>query len=787
MNKTFATALTLAFCLLGITIPTYSQNCNLTVDAGPDQVLCAPGDATINANASEIPLFINWSPTDGLSDPTSLNTTATVSTTTSYEVTVSSTSPVNLITNGDFSQGDVGFTSDYIYGTGGGVGLLSNEGQYAIADDAGDTHNHFDHCDDHTGGGEMMVVNGSGDPDNVWCQTVNISQNTAYFFSAWVTSVVTQNPADLQFSVNGNLLGTVFNAPSNTCSWNEFSTSWYSGPVTTIEICIANVNDDPAGNDFAIDDITLFEICESTDEITITVADLNANFSANNDYCQDEAAFSPDLFLGNDATPDGEWTLDGTAFTTFDPASISAGMHTLMYTVVEGNCEVSSQQQINITAATSAGNPLSEPSLCEGESTLFTLADLLEGEDMGGEWEETSTNPSSPGAFNDISGTFDTDGQLPGTYTFRYTTIGNFPCPDDESVINIIINAAPIADAGEELSLGCGINEVSIGGSATSTDGNYSYQWTSLGGSPVVDPNMPFTEVEKADTYILTVTDLDSGCTATDEVTITANVNTVEAFGFATPLSCFGENDGTITVDSVAGGTAPYSYALDDGVFTSTPSFSNLAAGNYLITVRDANGCEVTEEFIIPQAQELSVQLISNANTDPPLILLGDSLNIELLVNKPIEEIVSINWSENVENCDNCTSFNVSPSFNSSYTVEVEDIGGCTATASINVSVNRDLRIFVPNAFSPNDDGINDLFMIYSGNQINLVKSFQVMNRWGDLIFTANDFQPEDPENAWDGSFNGKMLNPGVYIYLAEVELADGEVVVISGDVTLLY
>jgi gliding motility-associated-like protein len=114
-------------------------------------------------------------------------------------------------------------------------------------------------------------------------------------------------------------------------------------------------------------------------------------------------------------------------------------------------------------------------------------------------------------------------------------------------------------------------------------------------------------------------------------------------------------------------------------------------------------------------------------------------------------------------------------------------MGGCTATASINVSVNRDLRIFVPNAFSPNDDGINDLFMIYSGNQINLVKSFQVMNRWGDLIFTANDFQPEDPDNAWDGSFNGKMLNPGVYIYLAEVELADGEVVVISGDVTLLY
>ena len=109
---------------------------------------------------------VMWSPTTGVANPNSLNTTAVVNQTTTYTVNVSGTSNMNLITNGNFNAGFAGFTSDYIPGTGGPFGLLSSEGQYAVSTNASLTHTNFANCPDHTGGGNMLVVNGAGDTNN---------------------------------------------------------------------------------------------------------------------------------------------------------------------------------------------------------------------------------------------------------------------------------------------------------------------------------------------------------------------------------------------------------------------------------------------------------------------------------------------------------------------------------------------------------------------------------------------------------------------------------------------
>lgn len=201
-----------------------AQNCNETLNAGADATICQPGETVpLNATFSgATPLSVSWAPAAGVANPSGLQTTAAANATTTYTLTVRSVAFQNLIFNGNFSAGDNGFDSDYIYGTGGSVGLLTQEGQYAIATNPRNTHNQFVNCADHTGGnGNMMVVNGSGMPDSVWCQTVTVQPNTEYAFSAWVTSVVSQNPADLQFFINGFPLGPQYDAVQRPATGNN--------------------------------------------------------------------------------------------------------------------------------------------------------------------------------------------------------------------------------------------------------------------------------------------------------------------------------------------------------------------------------------------------------------------------------------------------------------------------------------------------------------------------------------------------------------------------------------
>ncbi|MFT6321907.1 MAG: gliding motility-associated-like protein, partial [Granulosicoccus sp.] len=95
--------------------------------------------------------------------------------------------------------------------------------------------------------------------------------------------------------------------------------------------------------------------------------------------------------------------------------------------------------------------------------------------------------------------------------------------------------------------------------------------------------------------------------------------------------------------------------------------------------------------------------------------------------------------------------------------------------------------IYIPNVFTPNGDGENDIFMIYAGDlsQIKQVNTFMIYDRWGETIFRAADFEPMDPQNGWDGTFKGETLNPQVFVYWAEIEFIDGLKVMYKGDVTL--
>ncbi len=191
----------------------------------------------------------------------------------------------NLIKNGDFSNGNIGFSSQYKYS---GSGLP--DGVYYVGNNPASWHPNMPACHDHTtGSGNMMLVNGSTTPNvDVWQQTITVKPNTNYVFSCWLQTITNNNPASLQFSINNIPLGSIFDANSQSCIWDRFYTTWNSGNNTTATISIKNMNTIYDGNDFALDDFSFSENITSNEQTLVTVKECSfptAGFTAPDTVC----------------------------------------------------------------------------------------------------------------------------------------------------------------------------------------------------------------------------------------------------------------------------------------------------------------------------------------------------------------------------------------------------------------------------------------------------------------------------------------------------------------------
>jgi gliding motility-associated-like protein len=282
---------------------------------------------------------------------------------------------------------------------------------------------------------------------------------------------------------------------------------------------------------------------------------------------------------------------------------------------------------------------------------------------------------------------------------------------------------------------------------------------------------------------VLTVRN-DIGCTATDEVVVTADFEAPTAEVEVSPISCFQSGDGTLSITGVSGGQAPYQYSLDGGAFGAQQFFTGLGAGRHTLVVRDQNGCFSELSFVLDEPQRLIVNIRTNLSNTDNLIQRGDSLQLEAVVSGGTA-IDSIFWKPDSIS-QNATVIHVQPRVATTYSITVVDANGCRADDQITIYVEHDRRVFIPNAFSPNDDGVNDVFGIFADNsQVARVRSFLVFNRWGEAMFELYNFSPNNPSLGWNGQHRGQVMNTGVYVYVAEVEFTDGEVIIYKGDVVL--
>jgi gliding motility-associated-like protein len=208
-----------------------------------------------------------WTPKTGLNDTTISNPVATPVTTTKY-LLQTQTIGNNLVVNGDFSAGNTGFTSQYLYSLSG-----IPEGVYFVGTNSYPWHPFLNpHVDHTTGTGNMLLVNGDTVFNIIiWKQAISVIPNTNYIFSVWLQSIYSGNPAELQFSINGNPVGNIFKASATEGQWQQFYTTWQSGNTTNASISVINKDTIRTGNDFALDDIVFAPLLVDKDSITITV------------------------------------------------------------------------------------------------------------------------------------------------------------------------------------------------------------------------------------------------------------------------------------------------------------------------------------------------------------------------------------------------------------------------------------------------------------------------------------------------------------------------------------
>ncbi|MEM7573870.1 MAG: M43 family zinc metalloprotease [Bacteroidota bacterium] len=223
---------------------------------------------------------------------------------------------------------------------------------------------------------------------------------------------------------------------------------------------------------------------------------------------------------------------------------------------------------------------------------------------------------------------------------------------------------------------------------------------------------------------------------------------------------------------------------INGQVIEPTDSIPLLGAGPFEIEIIDRLVCSnaFTFEPDVNNSDPLSIELVSQI-----IIQEGESVSLPASISGGQGPLI-IDWLPTVDlSCIDCLQPNASPPTTTEYTLRVTDSLGCTATATVRVIVELGELVYVPNAFSPNDDGVNDFFFPGLGPAVVQIKRFEIYDRWGGRLFSTADLPASaPPSTGWDGRSNGQAASLGVYIYLLEVELADGRQIPLAGEVMLI-
>jgi len=280
------------------------------------------------------------------------------------------------------------------------------------------------------------------------------------------------------------------------------------------------------------------------------------------------------------------------------------------------------------------------------------------------------------------------------------------------------------------------------------------------------------------DLYEVTVTD-NLGCEVVASIVISEPMPIEADIEVANP-NCNGLMTGSVIVGNAVGGTGMYEYSIEGQNWQMSPSFMGLGSGAYHVYFRDENLCVYGREFNLTEPEIPIVEL-----DDDQSIVLGDSLQLELTTNDLTNP--RINWSPDIYlSCSDCINPYARPASSVEYIVSVTSADDCIDSDTIFIAVQKFRKFFAPTAFTPNQDGINDNFFISGGPEVAGIEKLSIYDRWGSQVFAVENIPTSIADLGWNGEYNGRGLNAGTYIWVADILFIDGERINYSGEFILM-
>jgi gliding motility-associated-like protein len=238
--------------------------------------------------------------------------------------------------------------------------------------------------------------------------------------------------------------------------------------------------------------------------------------------------------------------------------------------------------------------------------------------------------------------------------------------------------------------------------------------------------------------------------------------------------SCDNAPTGSITI-TASGGIGTYTYTVNGRPAQASNSFSNLAVGTYTVTVQDAF-CGITTRSVVVGSLPSP-----NVNAGPDKVMV-DGYPVYLDGLSSTSNLTNISWTPS-STLVGATTFKplAKPNATTTYTLSVTAANGCTSTDNAIVTV-LPYCIKPLDAFTPNKDGINDLWQVTAFGGTCLARVYvNVFNRYGNLVYKNDNYT-----NNWDGTYKGKPVPDGTYYYVIDYRLINGESIVMRGDLTIL-
>lgn len=506
----------------------------------------------------------------------------------------------------------------------------------------------------------------------------------------------------------------------------------------------------------------------------------NITLDAPNPFCIGSGDIEFTAIVDNPApNPMFTWDINGTQSITTPNNQIAlpvddGDLVTVTYTADFGDCYTAGDTVDMLAMEGQSIVPLSvvlvvdDDEICSGESITFTPIPenggsspeyqwFVNGIPFGGNMDTYTTNVIGDGDIFSVELTSSLDcADMP-------TAISNGIQVRVSDVVAELVSVLP----------GCndaGTIEVSASGGISNT---YTYIWSNGQSGNIA------TDLDTG-TYTVTVTD-EAGCTDTISADITA-VDAPEILGATTTIASCGFEDGTISID-FTGGTPPYDFEWTDetGTLVSMDSLeTTVGTGTYTVLVTDASNCYDSATYFVDEVPPVNVVAPEDVTID-----LGDSIRI--VAYAETLDSVSFLWSPEMGvSCLDCPITYLSPYETTTYTLTMTQAGGCMSTDQITVTVKENSRIFIPNIFSPNNDGVNDVFVINTGPGVAQIRSLRVYDRWGALVHSVENVPANRESYGWDGTVNSNPRSQDVYVYFVELELLNGRVIDFRGDVTLV-